>query len=59
MENGRIGRMIITLLLWSAKVISAPHFYVSGYLEDNKDLCIDTMRAVSEKMIGLRGVHFS
>lgn len=47
--NGRIGRMIITLLLWSSKVISAPHFYVSGYLEENKDLYIDTMRAVSEK----------
>ncbi|PKO88566.1 MAG: cell filamentation protein Fic [Betaproteobacteria bacterium HGW-Betaproteobacteria-12] len=47
--NGRIGRMIITLLLWSSKVISAPHFYVSGYLEENKDLYIDTMRTVSEK----------
>jgi Fic family protein len=47
--NGRIGRMIITLLLWSSKVISAPHFYVSGYLEENKDLYIDTMRSVSER----------
>jgi Fic family protein len=46
--NGRIGRMIITLLLWSSNVISAPHFYISGYLEENKDLYIDTMRAVSE-----------
>lgn len=47
--NGRIGRMIITLLLWSAKVISAPHFYISGFFEENKDTYIDTMRAVSEK----------
>jgi len=46
--NGRIGRMIITLLLWSSKVISEPHFYISGYLEENKDEYIDTMRAVSE-----------
>ncbi len=45
--NGRIGRMLITLMLWSSKTISAPHFYVSGYLEDNKDLYIDTMRNVS------------
>lgn len=45
--NGRIGRMLITLMLWSSKVISAPHFYVSGYLEENKDLYIDTMRDVS------------
>lgn len=46
--NGRIGRMLITLLLWSSGVISAPHFYISGYLEENKDLYIDTMRNVSE-----------
>lgn len=45
--NGRIGRMLITLLLWSSGVISAPHFYVSGYLEEHKDEYIDTMRHVS------------
>ncbi len=47
--NGRIGRMIITLLLWSTKVISAPHFYISGFLEEHKDQYIDMMRSVSEK----------
>jgi len=46
--NGRIGRMLITLMLWSSGTISAPHFYISSYLEDNKDLYIDTMRNVSE-----------
>ena len=46
--NGRIGRMLITLMLWSSGTISAPHFYISGYLEENKDLYIDTMRKVSE-----------
>lgn len=46
--NGRIGRMLITLYLWSTGVISEPHFYISGYLEENKDLYIDTMREVSE-----------
>lgn len=46
--NGRIGRMIITLLLWSTKVISAPHFYISGFLEENKDAYIDKMRSASE-----------
>ena len=45
--NGRIGRMIITLMLWSSGQISSPHFYISGYLEENKDLYIDTMRNVS------------
>ncbi|OHX38262.1 cell filamentation protein Fic [Methylomonas sp. LWB] len=46
--NGRIGRMLITLMLWSSKTISAPHFYVSGYLEENKDAYLDIMRNVSE-----------
>lgn len=46
--NGRIGRMLITLMLWSSGVISAPHFYISGYFEENKDMYIDIMRKVSE-----------
>lgn len=46
--NGRIGRMLITLLLWSSGTITEPHFYISGYLEENKDEYIDTMRNVSE-----------
>lgn len=45
--NGRIGRMIITLMLWTSGVISVPHFYISGYFEENKDLYIDSMRNVS------------
>jgi Fic family protein len=42
--NGRIGRMLITLVLWSSGLISEPHFYISGYLEENKDEYIDTLR---------------
>lgn len=45
--NGRVGRMLITLLLWRAGEISAPHFYISGYLEEHKDAYIDRMRRVS------------
>jgi Fic family protein len=47
--NGRIGRMLITLMLWYSGTISEPHFYISGYLEDNKDLYTETMRNVSER----------
>lgn len=47
--NGRIGRMLITLMLWRSGTITAPHFYISGYFEENKDLYIDTMRRVSEE----------
>lgn len=45
--NGRIGRMIITLMMWSSGLISEPHFYISGFLEDNKDEYIGKMREVS------------
>lgn len=46
--NGRVGRMLITLMLWHYRVVSEPHFYVSGVLEANRDEYIDRMRAVSE-----------
>ncbi len=46
--NGRIGRMLITLMLWSSQTISAPHFYISGYFEEHKNTYIDLMREVSE-----------
>ncbi len=45
--NGRIGRILITLLMWKYGVITAPHFYISGYLEEEKDQYIDSMRRVS------------
>lgn len=46
--NGRLGRMLITLMLWNKRLISAPHFYMSGCIEENKESYIDTLRAVSE-----------
>ena len=46
--NGRIGRMLITLMLWQSEVISSPHFYISGYFEEHKDLYVDLMRNVSK-----------
>jgi len=45
--NGRIGRMIIPLMLWKSGAISEPHFYISEFFEQNKDEYIDRMRAVS------------
>ncbi len=46
--NGRIGRMLIPLMLWRAGALSQPYFYISGYLEEKRDDYIDLMRAVSE-----------
>lgn len=45
--NGRIGRLLVTLLLWKYGLIHEPHFYLSGYLEQNKDDYIKKMRDVS------------
>lgn len=45
--NGRVGRMLITLMLWQSGVLSAPHFFVSDYFERNKDEYIERLREVS------------
>lgn len=47
--NGRIGRMLITLMLWHLGLISEPHFFISAYLEEHKDRYIETMRNVSRE----------
>lgn len=45
--NGRVGRMLITLMLWRGGAIRAPHFYISSYFEDHKDEYIERLRSVS------------
>ncbi len=45
--NGRIGRMLITLMLWKLNILQQPHFFVSGYFEQHKDQYIERMRMVS------------
>ncbi len=47
--NGRVGRMLITLMLWRDKAISAPHFYVSRFFEDHKDEYLQRLRQVSSE----------
>lgn len=45
--NGRIGRILITLMMWKLGLISRPHFYISGYLEQRRSDYAECMRAVS------------
>jgi len=47
--NGRIGRMLIPLFLYEKKLLSSPMFYLSAYLEKNRDIYYDRLKAVSEK----------
>lgn len=45
--NGRLGRMLIPLFLYERKLLSGPNFYMSGYLEENRDEYQEKLRAVS------------
>lgn len=44
--NGRIGRLIIPLLLLENKVLSKPCFYISNYLEKNRTRYYDALNRV-------------
>ena len=35
--NGRIGRIILPLFLYSKGILSSPMFYISGYLEKHRE----------------------
>ncbi len=45
--NGRIGRMLITLMLWRLCVLSRPYFFLSGYFEEHRDEYLERLRSVS------------
>ncbi|MGN6268411.1 MAG: Fic family protein [Sphingomonas sp.] len=45
--NGRVGRMLITLMLIVSGTLPTPLLYLSPYLERHKDRYIDLMYAVS------------
>ncbi|HVC60637.1 MAG TPA: Fic family protein [Acetobacteraceae bacterium] len=47
--NGRVGRMLMPLMLCESKELSQPLLYLSSYLEKNYDTYIDRMFAVSTR----------
>jgi Fic family protein len=47
--NGRIGRMLVPLILFEKKVLKSPDFYISAYLDKNRDAYLDRLEAISEK----------
>ncbi|HDM78329.1 MAG TPA: Fic family protein [Deltaproteobacteria bacterium] len=47
--NGRIGRMLVPLFLYEKKLLSQPAFYVSAYLERNREQYYQVLNAISEK----------
>jgi Fic family protein len=46
--NGRIGRMLVPLILYYKKVLSRPTFYISSYLEQNKIAYKQRLSSISE-----------
>lgn len=47
--NGRIGRLLIPLYLYSKQVLVSPTFYLSEYLEENRDDYIGRLAAISSE----------
>lgn len=45
--NGRLGRLFVPLFLWQFGLIRAPRFYMSAYLEANRESYYERLRAVS------------
>ena len=45
--NGRLGRMLVPLFLWQTNLISRPMFYVSAFLESNRNAYYERLLAVS------------
>lgn len=45
--NGRIGRMLVPIILYQKKILSQPMFYISAYLERNRDVYYDRLLEVS------------
>lgn len=46
--NGRIGRLLIPLILYEKQKISSPILYISGYFEKNREAYIDALHRVDE-----------
>jgi Fic family protein len=46
--NGRIGRILIPLFLFQKKKLSQPMFYLSEYLEKNRDAYYEKLKGISK-----------
>jgi len=56
--NGRIGRMLIPLFLYEKKLLTRPNFYLSAYLEANRDEYVERLRDLGQPASWTRWVTF-
>lgn len=56
--NGRIGRLLMTLLLCAEKVLPQPLLYLSAYFERNQQAYYDHLLAVSQRGEWDQWLHF-
>lgn len=48
--NGRVGRILVPLLLKKYNVLTTPYFYISYYLSQNRDRYISSLEAISKDL---------
>jgi Fic family protein len=56
--NGRLGRILLPLFLYERRILSRPMFYLSGYLEENRDEYTAALRELNGLESWNRWVHF-
>jgi len=47
--NGRVGRLLLPLLLYQKRVLSSPSFYLSEYLEAHRDTYYERLQQISSR----------
>ncbi len=47
--NGRLGRILIPLFLCEKKLLTIPMFYISEYLEANRDMYYDRLKTITHE----------
>jgi Fic family protein len=56
--NGRIGRLLIPLILYEKKKISSPILYISGYLDKHRDDYMGALHKVDQEEIYEKWLDF-
>lgn len=56
--NGRLGRILVPLFLHEKKLLSRPMFYISSYLEANREEYVDRLRDLGRPKSWDRWINF-